>query len=51
MELGPREVSFDFFALLNIFISIVMGTFMLKEDQTPGRKAFRAEHPMGATAQ
>mmetsp|Transcript_84819 Transcript_84819/g.203298 ORF Transcript_84819/g.203298 Transcript_84819/m.203298 type:complete len:211 (+) Transcript_84819:90-722(+) len=26
-------VSFDFFALLNIFISIVMGTFMLKEDQ------------------
>eukprot|EP00440_Ansanella_granifera_P025527 gb/GFBE01027721.1/.p1 GENE.gb/GFBE01027721.1/~~gb/GFBE01027721.1/.p1 ORF type:complete len:212 (+),score=46.25 gb/GFBE01027721.1/:1-636(+) len=26
-------VSFDFFALLNIFISIVMGTFMLKDDE------------------
>lgn len=26
-------VSFDFFALLNIFLSIVMGTFLLKDDQ------------------
>jgi len=25
-------VSFDFFALLNLFISIVMGTFLLKDD-------------------
>ena len=33
IALGAGAVSFDFIALLNIFLSIVMGTFLLKDDQ------------------
>ena len=33
IALGARAVSFDIMALLNIFLSVVMGTFLLKDDQ------------------
>ena len=36
IALGAEAVSFDFSALLNMCLSIVMGTFLLKDDQHLG---------------